>query len=88
MTISTIGRFALVGFCILIVFSLPDSSDQEQKTCYTFSMRIVEITKDGCIVFTSLEMEELKLSPGDKFIIEQDNDVITLTPLAFLPAQD
>lgn len=51
-------------------------------------MRIVEITKDGCIVFTPLDMEELKIAPGEKYVIERDNDVITLTPFDVMPAQD
>jgi len=51
-------------------------------------MRIVEVTKDGCVVFTPLDMEELKILPGEKFVLERNNDVIILTPLDLVPAQE
>ncbi len=51
-------------------------------------MRIVEVTKDRCIVFTPLDMEELKIFPGDKFVLERSSDVVILTPLNLLPAQE
>jgi len=51
-------------------------------------MRIVEVTKDGCIVFTPLDMEELKILPGGKFVLERSSDALILTPLDLLPAQE
>ena len=50
-------------------------------------MRVVEVTKDGCIVFTPLDMEELKILPGEKYVLERNDDAIILTPLDLLPAQ-
>lgn len=53
-----------------------------------WGMRIVEVTKDGCIVFTPLDMEELKILPGEKYVLERNDDAIILTPLDLLPAQE
>ena len=51
-------------------------------------MRVVTVSKDGVIALTPLDMQELKLLPGDEFVLERQGELIILTPLNLLPAQD
>ncbi len=62
--------------------------DPRPYFCYTFCMRVVTLTKDGVILLTPLDMQEFHLVPGDEFILANEGDIITLTPLNLLPAQD
>jgi len=46
------------------------------------------LTKDGVIALTSLDLQELKIVPGDEFVLAKEGDIITRTPLSLLPAQE
>ena len=60
--------------------------------CYTVHMpadpRIVTISVDGSIKLTPLDLQELRLTPGDEYVMQRQGDDLILTPLNLLPAQE
>ena len=60
--------------------------------CYNVCMpgepRIVTISHDGCIKLTSLDLQELRLTPGDEYVMQRQGDDLILSPLNLLPAQE
>ena len=59
-----------------------------QHFCYTYLMRIVKVTHDGCIQLTPQDLAELGIKPGDEYILEKQGDVLIFTPLNLVPAQE
>ena len=44
-------------------------------------MRVIEIAPDGTIKLAPQDLEELKINPGDEYILAKEGDILTLTPL-------
>jgi hypothetical protein len=60
--------------------------------CYNIHMpadpRIVTISVDGSIKLTPLDLQELRLTPGDEYVMQRQGDDLILSPLNLLPAQE